>query len=182
MRKRKEKFFGGTEKGFTLLELLVAITMLAIICSMIYSALNVSIKFSDQAEKKMLSLTRERGFLSLLNRQIRGAWFDPRKTKVVISAQPDRLRLVTRSPMLYPGAGLVLAFYRYEPADDKIYYTEKLDYYNMDYGDDYLPPLEDMVMLMENSGDIEFNYENRENKVAVSYQGKEYEFIPGCPQ
>ncbi|MFO7760092.1 MAG: type II secretion system protein [Desulfobia sp.] len=182
MNRWEEKISSRFEKGFTLLELLVAVTLLAIICSMIYSALNVSINFSDKATGKLLSLRREYGLMSLIKRQVRNAWFDSRKGRVVISAQANTLKLVTREPLLHPGAGLVLAYYRYEPADDNIYYTERLAYYNTDYHDDYIFPLEDMELLMENSGNLQFNYEIRENKIVISHRGQEYEFITGCPQ
>lgn len=174
---RNRRFRGG----FTILELLVAVTLLAIICSMIYSALNVSIRFLDKGEKKMLSLAREHGFLSLINRQVRNAWYDPYKVKIIISARTNLLRLVTRSPLLYPRSGLVLVYYRYDPAADKLYYMEKIDYYNADY-DDYLPPLEDMVVLLKNSGNVGFSYDIRKSEgVVVSHQRREYEFIPGSP-
>ncbi len=172
----------GSEQGFTLFELLVAVLLLAMICSMIYSALNVSIRFSDKADRKLLTLTREYGIHGLINRQVRNAWFDPRRTKVIISASNDQLRLVTRSSLLYPRAGLVLAYYRYEPVEDKIYYVEKRDYYNLDYDEDYRPPREDMFLLMEDSGGMDFSYSPRENKVELIHRDKHYEFVPGCPQ
>ncbi len=169
----------GSEKGFTLFEILIAMLLLGIISTMIYSVLSVGIKFSDKGEKRVHSLARERNFLALLHRQINCAWYDTQQKKIIISADNDILRLVTRSPLIHHKVGLVLAVYRYRPDEKAVYYIEKKDFYNIEYDGEYVPEFNDMIML---SGDIEalvmtYDPESGEG-VSVEYGGRHYEFMP----
>lgn len=168
-----------SEKGFTLFEILIAMLLLGIISTMIYSVLNVGIKFSSKGEKRVHSLERERNFLVLLHRQINCAWYDTQQKKIVISADDDILRLVTRSPLIWHKAGLVLAVYRYLPDEKAVYYIEKKDFYNTEYNEEYVPDFLDMIKL---SGDIEalvMTYDPEFGQgVSVEYGDKQYEFTP----
>ncbi|MEA2082709.1 MAG: prepilin-type N-terminal cleavage/methylation domain-containing protein [Thermodesulfobacteriota bacterium] len=169
----------GPEKGFTLFEILIAMLLLGMISIMIYSVLNVGIKFSDKGEKQVHSLERESNFLALLHRQINCAWYDTQQKKIIISADDDILKLVTRSPLIWHRAGLVLAVYRYRPDEKAVYYIEKKDFYNIDYNEEYVPDFPDMIKL---SGDIEalvmtYDPESGEG-VLVEYGDKQYEFMP----
>ena len=170
----------GDNRGFTLFEVLVAVLLLAIISSMIYSVLNVGIRFSDQGEKKILTLERRAGLLSLLRRQVQGSWYDVRQKKVIISAEDNVLRILTTAPLLYPEAGVVAAFYRFDPDSEVLYYQEKRDFFNIDYDDQYLPDFEDMHLLLEESGPLEFSYDSDSKVVQIIFMGEEYEFAPWC--
>lgn len=168
------------EKGFTLFEILVAVLLLAMVSSMIYSIMNVSIRFSEKGERGVLMLEREQGLLGLLQRQIESAWYDELKKQVRISADEDILRLVTRAPLLYPQAGVVLAVYRYDEAEATLYYQEKRDYYNSDYDDEYVPEYDTMIRLLENDGPLLFTYPEDALAVTVAYRDTEYEYTPWC--
>lgn len=166
--------------GFTLFEVLVAVLLLAIISSMIYSVLNVGIRFSAQGEKKILALEREIGLLELLRRQVMGGLYDERQKKVIISAEESQLMVVTRAPLLYPELGVVAAFYRFDPDSESLYYQEKKDFFNTDYDDQYQPDFEEMYLLLEGAGPIQFGYDEESKVVQVTFMEKEYEFSPWC--
>lgn len=168
------------EAGFTLFEVMVAVLLLAMVSSMIYSILNVSIKFTEKGEEKILLLEREQGLLGLLQRQIKSGWYDAKKKEVLITADEETLRVVTRAPLLYPRAGTVLAVYRFDPASSSLYYLEKRDFYNIDYNEDYLPDYDDMMLLLANSAPLSFSYEDDSSAVTVFYDGKEHDFQPWC--
>ena len=166
--------------GFTLFEVMVAVFLLAMVSSMIYSILNVSIKFSEKGENTILAFEREQGLLGLLERQIKNGWYDEQKKEVDITAEETMLRIVTRAPLLYPHAGVVVAVYRYDPQNSELYYLEKRDFYNTDYGSEYVPPLDEMQLLMEDCPPLSFAYEEDSSAVTVNYDDRELQFTPWC--
>jgi prepilin-type N-terminal cleavage/methylation domain-containing protein len=166
------------EKGFTLLELLVAMLLLALVSTMIGSVLHVGINFADKGEKRLLAMEREHGFLDLLRGQIRAACFDERQRKMLISADEESLRLVTRAPLLYRGTGPVLAIYRYHQGEERLYYLEKRDYYNLDYGVDYVPDFNEMIVLTTTAEPPVLAHDPESGAVAVRFAGADYQFFP----
>ncbi|MBU0908859.1 MAG: prepilin-type N-terminal cleavage/methylation domain-containing protein [Proteobacteria bacterium] len=168
------------QKGFTLFEVMVAVLMLAMVSTMIYSILNVSIRFAEKGDKSILLLEREQGLIGILLRQIKNGWYDEQKKEVAIAADDTMLRITTRAPLLYPLAGVVIAVYRYDPDSATLYYLEKKDFYNIDYGEDYVPAFEDMQVLVENCRPLSFSYEENSSSVTVVYDGKEFNFTPWC--
>ncbi len=168
------------ESGFTLFELLVAVLLLAMISAMIYSVLNVGIKFAEKGETKILRLERRLSLVDLLHRQVKSAWYDEKKKKVIISSDNETFRLVTRCPFFYPAAGVVLALYRYDPAEGTLYYQEKRDYYNSDYDDEYVPDFEDMRFLLGEVASFSLEYEEEEGAVKLEFDEREYDFLPWC--
>ena len=169
------------ERGFTLFEVMVAVLMLAMVSSMIYSILNVSIRFSEKGDNSILQLEREQGLIGILQRQIKNGWYDEQKKQVdIIAPDETMLRITTRAPLLYPLAGVVIAVYRYDPDSATLYYLEKRDFYNIDYNEDYVPAYEDMQPLVENCLPLSFSYEENSSSVTVVYDGKEFNFTPWC--
>ena len=171
---------GSQSRGFTLFELLVAVLLFAMISAMIASVLSAGIHFEGQGEKRILALERENGLLKLLHSQVRCAHFDTRQQKVLISADDSILRVVTREHLLYPGAGPVLAVYRYNEADGGLYYTEKRDYFNVEYNDEYVPDFADMRLLLHLDEPPGFAYDEEAGTVTVHYAGRDYQFSPRC--
>ncbi len=171
---------GSRQGGFTLFEVMVAVLLLAMVSSMMYSILNVSIKFSEKGEKKIVIMERRHALLSLLERQIKSAWYDDRLKQVVITAQDEVFRIVTRSPLLYPHAGTVLALYRYDPDVRVLYYTEKRDFYNIDYDNEFIPEYEDMMVLFDNAPLLTFSYPEDSSMVTISLDEETFEFRPWC--
>jgi hypothetical protein len=163
-----------------LLEVLVASILITMVAAMIYSVLNVGIKFSHQGEIRLQAIARQQGFLSLLQQQISSALYDPRQRKMEISADGETLRLVTRSPLLFPDLGVVLAFYRYRPEDRTVYYTELIDYYNPDFDEEYKPDFDQMYTAVSTDGDFLMEYDEETGEILVDYEDNEYIFRPRC--
>ena len=190
------------QSGFTLFEVLIAMILLAMVAAMIYSVLNVGIKFTDQGGRKILAMERKYGFLILVQRQITSAVYDPTKKRILMAADDEVFEVVTRNPFIYPEAGVVLAIYRYNAGERAIYYTEKRDYYNIDYSflsplmstggsvqsplggggnDKYVPGFEEMTVLAQDEEPFSVKYdEDASPEVTVTYRGEEYALVPKC--
>lgn len=165
-------------KGVTLLELMAAMLVLAMVSTMVYSALHTGISFADKGENKILAMQQELGFLTLLQRQVNGAWYDPDQNKIMLSADDDLLWIVTRQPIIHHNHGLVLAIYRYDDVEQKIYYTEKKDFYNLVYIDRYLPAFNDMLSLVNLREPLVWFHEQKSGMLTVSYGENKYNFLP----
>jgi prepilin-type N-terminal cleavage/methylation domain-containing protein len=169
-----------SRQGVTLFELLVAMVLLVMVTSMLYSVLNVGIKFSDKGEKRIGIIEQERSLLDLLHKQVHGVWYNRQQRKLMITGDGETLKLVTSSPLIEHQAGLVLAIYRYDRHDKILYYTEKVDFYNPDYDEDYEPSLREMTILVPDIEDIDLEFDEDEGLVKVSFLGLEHELVPRC--
>ncbi len=178
----KEKGVNSSgQSGFTLVELLVAMVMLAMVSVMIYSILNVGIKFTDKGGRSILEMERKYGFVSLVQRQIKSALYDKKKKEILMSANDEIFRVVTRNPYIYQSAGVVLAIYRYNSSERIIYYTEKRDYYNIDYDDQYVPDFDEMTILAIDEDSFSMSYDKETGpEVLLTYREEEYGLIPRC--
>lgn len=164
-----------------MLELMVAVLLLGMIATMIYSILNVGIKYAERGTTTILTMARRYSFLGLLNEQISNAFYDAKEKRLMISSDGPVFRIVTRRPYLYRTVGVVLAVYRYNPSDKTLYYQEKRDYYNPDYDDKYVPDFGAMVVLARDEPSFNVEYDQATGDgVTVSYQGAEYVFYPRC--
>ncbi len=176
---RDEKDSG--QQGFSLFELMIAMLLLAMVSVMIYSVLNVGIRFSDKGNKRILAMERKYGLVNLFQRQIKSAVYDVKKQEVLISSDDDLFRVVTRNPFIYQYAGVVLALYRYSASESAIFYTEKRDYWNVDYDEDYIPELDDMILLAMDEESLEISYDkNMGPEVSFVYRGETYTLVPRC--
>lgn len=166
--------------GFTLFELLVAIVLLTMVSGMLYSVLHNGIRFVDRGGEKILAVETSHNLLQLLYAQIVSASFDDRTKNVVLSGDGETLKVVTCTPLLYRYAGVVLAIYRYNAAERRLYYMEKRDYYNIDYGEDYLPDFSDMVMLADNLDELTMVVDDESKMATISYGALTMAVTPRC--
>lgn len=162
------------EQGVTLLELLVAMLILVMVSVMLYSMLNIGIGFSRKGEARARLAGREHAFLELLHRQVHGAWYDQKQKKVLIGGTRDQLTLVTSAPLLNRDLGMVLAVYLYDPAADTLYYTEKKDFYNAEYRENYQAKRQEMRVLMKEVGGLDLDYKADEGLLKVICRGQEH--------
>ena len=180
MVSKKQKILQN-QAGFSLFELMVAVLLLAMVSVMIYSVLSVGIKFSDKGSRKILEMERRYGFISLLQRQIKSAVYDVKKKEILMSGDAETFRVVTRNPYIYQSAGVVLAIFRYNSSESSIFYTEKRDYYNIDYDDEYVPEYDDMILLAVDEESFDIQYEQDASpEVTIEYRGEEYTLVPSC--
>jgi prepilin-type N-terminal cleavage/methylation domain-containing protein len=171
----------SNQSGFTLFELIIAMLLVTMVSVMIYSILNVGIKFSEKGDKKIIALERKFGFLNLLQRQVSSALYSVKEKKLLISADDEIFRIITRNPFIYRSAGVVLAIYRYDSGQQTVFYQEKRDYYNTDYDEEYVPDYEDMIALATNEESFSISYEEDLGpEVILQYRDEEYVFISKC--
>lgn len=167
------------QAGFSLFEVLISMVLLAMVAAMIYSVLNVGIKFTDQGGRKILAMERKYGLLTLVRRQITSAVYDPIQKRILMAADDELFKVVTRNPFVYPEAGVVLAIYRYNAGERSIFYTEKRDYYNIDYGDDYVPDFSEMTALARDEEPFSVEYDEETSpEVIFTFRGEEYPLVP----
>lgn len=169
-----------TERGVTLLELLVAMLILAMVSVMLYSVLNVAIGFSGKGEARARQAGREHAFLELLHRQVHGSWYDRKQKKVLIESLGNQLTMVTTAPLLYRDLGLVLAVYLYDPDADVLYYTEKKDFYKSEYFRNYQADPREMLVLMTEVGKLDLDYQAGEGLLKVTYRGRLHAMTVRC--
>ena len=168
-------------RGITLFELLIALVLLGMVSTMIYSVLNVGINFNAKGGKHLEMLARQRNLLNILHRQISGARYDPRTGRVDISGGKGLLRIVTSRPLLHgSAAGFVLAVYRIDPAGPTLYYLEKKDYYNAEYGQKFSPDFSEMEKIYVADQPMALAYDPEKSRVAVTLDGEEFDFLPQC--
>ncbi len=179
MTKMSNKNIMDTRDGLSLLEVMVALLLLTIASTMIYSMLNRSIFFTNRGEGKTQEIAEQYALVSLIQRQVQGGWFDPRTKKVVISGERDLLRLATTMPFQARSGQVVMAFYRYNPEEGTLYYLERKDFHNPDYTD-MVPNYDEMTALVTASAGLSLEFDQENNSVALSYGGQNYEFRPWC--
>lgn len=172
----------GSQQGVTLFELLVAMMMLALVSVMLYSVLNASINFSAKGENRIQIIEQERSFLDLLRRQVHGIRYDRKQKKIQIFAEGNLLKMVTSTSIIERDAGVVLAIYVNDSEEGILYYTEKVDFYNADYEEDYQPSLDEMTVLMKDVEGLEMQYAAEDGTLKVTYAGREHELFPRCWQ
>ena len=154
--------------------------LLAMISTMLYSVLHVGIKYAKQGGERVMFMERERSLLDLFHRQIHGAWYNALQNKTDIIVDDNKLMVVTTRPLLYRTLEVVLAIYLYEPAEQVLYYTEKKDFYNTDYDEDYEPDRDEMIVLFEGGGELSMEYDEEEGVVSIIYQGLQYDMFARC--
>ncbi len=165
--------------GLSLLEVMVALLLLTIASTMIYSMLNRSIFFADKGEAKTEGIEEHYALVSLLQRQVQSTWFNPSTKRVVISGENDFLRLATATPFQARPGQVVMAFYRYNQADSTLYYLEKKDFYNADYAE-LTPDYSEMTALVTAPRGLALAFDEEGNTVTLSYGAHNYEFRPWC--
>ena len=168
------------QEGVTLFELLVAVLLLALVSTMIYSVLSAGINFNAKGEEKLQLIAQEQGLVSLLRRQVRGAIYDMQQRRPKITATPETLQIITTQPFFAGESVTVFVVYRYNEADSSLYYLEKKDFYNSDYNEDFLPDLDEMTRIMTTRLPLTLGYEQEAGQVTLQYNDRKYLFSPRC--
>ncbi len=168
--------FRSGEAGMTLIEIVVAVLLMATVTVVMYQAMSASIGFSDRGDARLRGFGRERALLDLLHRQIHAAMYDEAERKPWIAVEEDSLRLVTREPLI-AARGPVMAFFRIDSG--RLYYQERRDYYNGDYREHGLP-VDRMRLLAEDVSGLVFGETGDSGGVTVTLAGREYDIYPRC--
>jgi prepilin-type N-terminal cleavage/methylation domain-containing protein len=170
------------QSGFTLLEVMISIFIFGLISALVFSILDRSFVFSAKGEARVLEIEQQYGLINLVRRQVQGAWFDQKRKKVHISSETEnRFALITTSSLMYSPSVLVMAFYEFDPRDSMLYYTERRDFYNLDYRDEP-PATEDMIPLLHIEGDFSLQADPDSDFVILLFKNKKYVFHPFCTE
>lgn len=108
--------------GFTLLELLISLTIMAVISVIMFGGLHVGVRAWEKGEKDIDRSQRERSVLTILNRQIASTAFSPGGTAqprpLFVKGDGSSLELVSHMP-LHPADrfGSVYTHYRVTAGD-----------------------------------------------------------------
>lgn len=165
--------------GLSLLEVMVALLLLTIAAAMIASMLDRSLFFADRGEGKSREIEEHYALVALLQRQVQAGWFNPRTKKVEISGDRDLVRLVTAIPFQAGTGRVVMAFYRYNPDDNTLYYLEKKDFYNTEYSD-MVPDYSEMTALISGARGLGLEFDETTTTVTLTYGPRSYAFRPWC--
>jgi len=121
----------GHSKGFTLLELMIAITITAVMVVIIFGALRIGIRAWEKGEKDVDIRQKQRIVLDLIKRQITSTCMSNwEKGRAKISVKGDHKSIVfaSHAPMK-PGNPSGLFYVQYAVKQDKNSDTECLRYY-----------------------------------------------------
>lgn len=98
--------------GFTLLELVIAITLLAAMLGLLYSGMAFAFRSWDVSAAKGQGAADARLSENFLRRELASIfpmrWKDPLETKIAFAGEKDRLRFVSHRPAGPTGSGLSL--------------------------------------------------------------------------
>lgn len=171
-----------TTNGFTLLEVMISILMFSMISVLIFSMLDRSFVFTAKGEAQVLRLEQQYGLINLVRRQVQGAWLDPKQKKVHLNSENEyQFSIITTSSLMFQGSPLVIAFYEFNPGDATLYYTERKDYYNPDYVDQF-PDLEEMIPLLHVPEPFSLQADAESDFVTLFFNNEHYIFHPFCTQ
>ena len=106
----------GVEKGFTLLELVIAITLLATIILIITGAVRLGYRSVNSGEKKMENLERFRASLMIVNAQIQSgvplSYDDNGSKRLYFEGSRDYMRVATNYSIWGGRRGFVVVSYK----------------------------------------------------------------------
>ncbi len=167
MRKRAEMTFDlpGTRQGFTLVEVMVSMTVLGIILLVIFGVFRLGLSAWDRGESAQREYQKGRMISQLLSRQMKSAFPYRIKTEkaegdfLVFEGKPRSLKFVSSLPLKtrYP-EGLVYAVYEFEegPEGGRVVVYEQRAL-NKNFVEEELRK-EEGVVLWENVSEIRFEY------------------------
>ena len=150
--------------GFTLLELMLSLTILGIVLLIIFGALRIGTRAWEKGEKDIAVHQRQRAVLGLLSQQIASACIYKIKTgedSFYFKGSESSMEFVSRSPIV-PGAltGVVFAKYNVREGDTKGEKT--LGLYEKDAGflkeEDLENSNEDFLTLISGLESLRFEY------------------------
>jgi prepilin-type N-terminal cleavage/methylation domain-containing protein len=97
-----DNFYKSRKRGFTLVELLIAMAVGTVIMAAVYAAMNLALRFSANTDRKVITQQDTRAVLDLMAMEIRMASYNPlNTTNTWSSASP--LACMPNVPITYKG-------------------------------------------------------------------------------
>jgi prepilin-type N-terminal cleavage/methylation domain-containing protein len=89
-------------KGFTLVELLIAMAVGIVIIAAVYSAMNLALRFSANTDRKVISQQDTRAVLDLMAMEIRMASYNPTMSTTIWSTIPSNATTCNQMGLVSP--------------------------------------------------------------------------------
>jgi general secretion pathway protein J len=132
VKMNRGKILNGHNKGFTLLELLIALTIVAVIVVIIFGALRIGIRAWEKGEKDVDSRQRQRIVLDLIKRQLASTCVSEvwGRDQQLVSLKGDSksIEFVSQFPMT-PGNRFGTVYVKYAIKREKEGEKEHLTFY-----------------------------------------------------
>jgi len=151
--------------GFTLIEVIIAMTLLSLILVLLFSTIFTANKSWQSTERKIAHNDETRIVAQFIQRQVTQMtpllWFDNKKRKLIFSGKNNEISFTTTLPAHRGGGGVQLVTLKINNTDD----MNHLDLYYSHASGDVFPIENDnfeQVTLLEDIEDIEFAYFGRE--------------------
>lgn len=158
------------QKGFTLLELLISITILGLIAVILFGAMRLGMRSVDSGEKKIERLERARASMRIINSQIQSlmplTYTKDTSNKYLFTGGSDTIQFPTSFSVLGKQRGYVLATYKVVQGENNtkaLHITESQLIGGSEEIIDLLEKVEavkkeDTVKLLEGFNDISFKF------------------------
>ena len=128
----KPKMFNGHSRGFTLLELVIALTIVTVIVVIIFGALRIGIRAWEKGERDVDIRQRQRIVLDLIKRQLASTCVSDVRMKdqqlVPLKGDSKSIEFVSQIP-LTPGNQLGIVFVKYAVKREKEGDKERLTFF-----------------------------------------------------
>jgi len=166
------------KRGFTLLELMLSLTILGVVLLIIFGALRVGTRAWEKGEKDVAVHQRQRAVLGLLSRQIASACIYEIKMgdeSFYFKGSKGTMEFVSRNPIV-PGALTGVVFVKYMIQEGRGDEKQQLKLYEKDAGflkeeDVESQRAEDLFTLISGIQDLQFEYlKGGEDKSEASWQ------------
>lgn len=112
----------GTQRGFTLLELLVGMVLLGLILTLLFGGLRLGARSWDSGDKRTVDSAQLRAIHGFMRRELSQAfplrWKYEVDTRLVFAGTPDALKFVAPLPIQVSGGGLYLLGLELEQGDN----------------------------------------------------------------
>ncbi len=151
--------------GFTLIEVIIAMTLLSLILVLLFSTIFTANKSWQSTERKIALNDETRIVAQFIQRQLTQMtpllWSDNKKQKLLFSGKNNEISFTTTLPAHRGGGGVQLVSLKINNTDD----MNHLDFYYRHAGGDVYPfdnENFEQVTLLEDIKDIEIAYFGRE--------------------
>lgn len=160
----------NANKGFTLLELLISLSILGVIVVIIFGAFRIGVRAWEKGEKDVESRQRQRIVLDLIKRQLASTCLrevkDARKQPLLLKGDNKSIEFVSHIPMV-PGNQFGMVYVKYVVEPENGGERERLSFW------------EKNVVLLNKETDISDLHEDEFFELSPGVQSIAFEYLKG---